>query len=92
MVLNLIAEDAEQFGRLLWRIRQSFARHTLCLTVPDHQNVIIMACKQKPALLTQPELLKKAKKISPAYGLDFSGIVRNLFATNPLENGRLILG
>lgn len=92
MVMNLITEDADQFRHILWEIRQRFERLTLCLTVPGHNNVIIIAFKQKPALLTQAALLKKAKKLSTDYGLDFSTIVGNLFVTNPLANDELILG
>lgn len=92
MILNLIAEDADQFRHILRGIRQTFARHTLCLSVPDHHNVIIAAFNQKPALLTQPELLAQATAISPGYGLNFSAIVDNLFTTNPVENNQLILG
>lgn len=92
MVLNLITEDADLFRNILWDIRQTFARHTLCLSVPDHNNVIIAAFKQKPALRTQAELLAQAQAISPSYDLNFSAIVDNLFATNPLEDNQLILG
>ncbi|MBI3771335.1 MAG: fused MFS/spermidine synthase [Gammaproteobacteria bacterium] len=92
MVMNLIAENADQFRHVLWEIRQCFERQTLCLTVAGHNNVIIIAFKQKPALLTQPALLKKARKLSTDYGLDFSAVVGNLFVTNPLANGELILG
>lgn len=92
MVMNLIAENADQFRHVLWEIRQCFERQTLCLTVPGHDNVIIIAFKQKPALLTQPALLKKAKKLSTDHGLDYSAIVGNLFVTNPLAEDELILG
>jgi spermidine synthase len=92
MVINLIAQNADQFRHVLWEIRQRFERNTLCLTVPDHNNVIIIAFKKKPTLLTQSTLLKKGNKLSADYGLDFSAVVGNLFVTNPLANDELILG
>lgn len=92
MVMNLITDDADQFRRILWDIRQAFEHLTLCLAVPEHKNVIIMAFKKKPGPLTQAELLKKARRLSTTYGQDFTAAVGNLFVTNPLEHDELILG
>lgn len=90
LILNLLTTDAETFKKLLWMIRQQFHRSTLCLTVPDHINVIVFAFKQRPTEHTLPTLLKKAELLNQRFELDFTGWARQLFSTNPVVDGELI--
>ena len=64
LALNLLTSDAETFKHILWLIRQRFDRSTLCLTIPDHVNIIVFAFKQRPAELTLPALSTAGHRIS----------------------------
>ncbi len=90
LILNMLISDAETFKQILWKIRQQFHRSTLCLTIPDHSNIIVFAFKQRPTELILPTLLKKAEHLNKSFELDFSGWAQQLFSTNPAVDGELI--
>lgn len=90
LVMNLITDDAETFKTILRRLRRQFDCATLCLTVPDHTNIIVFAFRQRPTRLTLPALSQQAVQLSKQFELDFTGWARQLFSTNPTEGGELI--
>ncbi len=47
---NLVAEQRDGFAAKLAAIRRAFGRRTLCLAVPDHDNVLVLAFRRRPDL------------------------------------------
>jgi len=91
MALNVITDDPEMFRDIVLKVRQSFNYLSLCLKVPGHKNIIIFGFNKKPKQKGRNSLYKKAKQLSHQYELDFDNFVEELFNTNPLENGELII-
>ena len=89
--LNLITEDPQLFRGIIHKVRETFGYLSLCLKVPGHKNVIIFAFNKKPARIDRAGLFDYALELSDRYELDFTTLVENLFATNPLEAGELVL-
>lgn len=87
--LNLLTNNAEEFKSILWKIRQCFNQQTLCLTAPVYNNIIILAFKKRQGHTEKASLDSKATSLSSQYGIDFSELVENIFATNPLVDGEL---
>ena len=90
-IINLITDDAEIFKDILWKIRRQFQQLTLCMTIPQHNNILIFAFKQKPTRINRDKLTDKAHTLSARYELDFESFVENIFSSNPLTKGELIL-
>ncbi len=84
LTLNWIADDAERFSRALSRIRQVFDRRTLCLPVPQHENVMILAFKEVPAL---QEMATRSHRAEQHWGLEFTTFLRRLQRSNPPGSG-----
>lgn len=89
LVFNFVANDSEQFKKILWLLRCQFQHNTLCLAVRQHLNILIFAFKQRPKELNKTRLLDKAQALTKDFELDFEGFVENLFTTNPLADGEL---
>jgi spermidine synthase len=61
MVMNLLVEDARSFVFAPTETRKVFQRQRLCLSVPDHKNIIVIAFKQRPIKATEAELEARIK-------------------------------
>lgn len=90
LALNLLTDDAGSFRDILQRLRARFDRNTLCLTVPGHLNVIVLAFKQRPTGLSKPALSARAMQLWQRFGLDFDAGITELFSTNPTVDGELL--
>ncbi|MFC1750408.1 methyltransferase domain-containing protein [Pseudomonadota bacterium] len=89
LAMNLLTNDEREFKSILWQIRRRFKQQTLCLTVPLYNNIVVLAFKKRPHELNQAALSNRATSISSEFGINFSRLVENLFATNPLNGGEL---
>ncbi len=90
LIVNLLTNDADTFRKILWLMRQQFARSTLCLTVPQHLNVIIFAFKQRPVQLSLGSLKENAEELGKRYELDLFEWTQLLFSSNPTVDGKLV--
>lgn len=90
LILNLLTNDADIFKHILWMLREQFDRSTLCLSVPQHRNIVVFAFKQRPTDLRLEKLQEKAEELSKRYELNFSEWTTQLFSTNPTVDGELI--
>lgn len=87
MVMNLLVDDARTFVESLTEIRHVFQRKTLCISVPDHKNIIIFAFNQLPPNATTAESEARIKKLTASWGLEFSVFMKQLKKDNPSDNG-----
>ncbi len=86
MVMNLLVTDARAFVVALTAIRKVFQRQTLCLSVPGHKNIIVMAFKKKPLKATEIELEARMNKLTACWGLEFSVFLKQMKKDNPGDN------
>jgi len=91
IAFNILTDDAEEFRKIVMKVRQHFNYLSLCLKVPDHKNIILFGFNNRPKQKDRSYLQKKAQQLSYQYELSFNDFVEELFNTNPLKNGELIL-
>lgn len=84
LTINWIADGAERFAGALFNIRRAFEQRTLCLPVPQHENVMILAFSQPPALAGMAARIKVAEQ---TWGLEFETFYRRLRRNNPAGSG-----
>jgi spermidine synthase len=89
LVMNFVSADADLFKLTLRTIRSQFDGATLCMTVPDYLNVIILAFKQHPTSRHREALTAKADPLTRQFELDFRDYIENVFTTNPTVDGEL---
>lgn len=86
LTLNLIGENTQSFAQSLWDIRQAFNKRTLCLTVPEHENIQVMAFKQPPEL---QQLDTRLAERGLRWGLAFETFWSQIKQDNPQHSGIL---
>jgi len=86
LTINLIGETTETFAESLMRIRRIFNRRTLCLSVPGHENIQVMAFKDNPDLA---ELEYRLPERSLRWGLGFEAFWKRIREENPSGSGVL---
>lgn len=84
LTLNLLARDRDEFTARLYRIRQAFDRHTLCLGVPEHDNVLVLAFSTPPDL---DDLDARLPERQRHWGLEFDRMLNRLRRQNPPGSG-----
>ncbi|NOZ51938.1 MAG: hypothetical protein GXP08_02160 [Gammaproteobacteria bacterium] len=91
LVANVVVDDEKAFTSILAKVRHQFQQRTLCVPVPDHKNIIILAFKQKPRHLNRVALDDIAVRLSPYFDLDLALIIDEIFKVNPKKDGVLIM-
>jgi spermidine synthase len=86
LVINLLVSNAQSLSQSLANIRKVFERKTLCLTVPDHKNIVVFAFKKHSDSCSDTELNLQAKVLSEVWGVNFSGICERLRSDNPASS------
>jgi spermidine synthase len=87
LVMNLLVADAQSMSNILMTMRQVFERRTLCLSVPDHKNIIAMAFKQPPYYGEINELQSRINELTEIWELDFKSLLQQLRRDNPQGSG-----
>ncbi len=81
-VINLLPTNVNEFTDLIRKVRKVFDGMIFCLSVPDHDNIILFAFK-RPLTTKNVGLLKtKAKLFSSRLDLPFDEYLNNILATN----------
>jgi len=91
LAANIVVDNAEAFTEILANIRAQFEQCTLCIPVPDHKNIIILAFKRKPGSLRLSWLYDKAEHLSRRFNLDFAAIIDEMSKVNPKRDDVLIM-
>jgi len=90
LAANVVVDSAEAFTKILATIRSQFQQNTLCVPVPDHKNIIILAFKRKPMDLSLSALYDRAASLSPRFNLDLATTVDEMAKVNP-KNGDVFI-
>ena len=83
LVMNLLVSDAQSFSQSLVNVRKIFEQQTLCLTVPDHKNIVVFAFNNPPDNCSDTEMNAQAKVLGEIWGVDFSALYEQLRSDNP---------
>jgi len=81
--INLIVKDESEAIELLKLIRLAFNQVTLCLSVGNHMNIVVLAFNQRPEAQTINQLNNRATELGYSTNMNFNALVENIFSTNP---------
>jgi len=83
LVINLLVSNAQSFSQSLASIRKIFELKTICLTVPNHKNIVVFAFNKYSYSYSDIELNSQAVALSEIWGVDFSVMCERLRSDNP---------
>ncbi|PHS71006.1 MAG: hypothetical protein COB23_01755 [Methylophaga sp.] len=84
--INLLAKDADEFLCYLSSIRNAFDGMTVCLSLPDHRNIVTMAYNHQP-LFSAEDMASRLPILDALWGLEFSDFYRQILKDNPEGSG-----
>lgn len=84
ITFNLVAEQQLDFAAKLLAIREAFDRRTLCLSIPEHDNVLVLAFRRRPRL---GDLTPRATRRAQCWGLELDQLLMRLRRENPTGSG-----
>ena len=91
LAINLVVRNENEALELLKLIRTAFNRKTLCLSVGQHMNLIVLAFKHDPQVISIAQLRTIATRLSPGLAIDFEALVDNIIVCNPNDGTHLPL-
>lgn len=86
LTLNLIPDGPNHYARSLGNVREVFDRRALCLPVPQHDNQLVLAFRQTPAL---DKLDTRIQRAARQWGLPLVRYWRQIQQNNPIGSGIL---
>ena len=86
LVMNLLVSDAQSFHQTLITIRKVFKRKTLCLTVPNHKNIVIFAFNNHTEIYSNATMKYQVVSLGEIWGVDFEVLFEQLKNDNPVGN------
>lgn len=86
--MNLIVDNDKAFKQIYTSVRNAFERRTVCLTDPDHRNIVILAFAHQPDHIERQALHERAELLKTCH-IDFSTCIDTLFEVNPHVEERL---
>lgn len=86
VVFNLLVDDANAFLHYLSAIRDIFDRRTVCLSLPNYRNTVIMAFNQSLSFSPE-EITTRLPDLEVLWGLDFTAFYQQMLKDNPRESG-----
>jgi spermidine synthase len=84
LTVNLLPRNPEEFAVQLSRIRRVFSQQTLCLSVPQHDNVLVLAFNTAPDLAGLEDRLPERQQ---RWGLEFESLLARMRRENPVGSG-----
>lgn len=84
MAINLIVENELGFMTQLAGIRQAFDRQTVCLSLPEHRNVIVLAFNQIKGM--DPSL-SSFDELEIQWQVEFGHFYQQMLKDNPVGSG-----
>lgn len=84
VTFNLVAEDRDGLLTKLAAIRTTFAGRTLALSIPEHDNVLLLAFRRRPVL---HHLAQRGPARAARWGLELQSLLARLRRENPPGSG-----
>jgi spermidine synthase len=86
ITFNLVAEQREGFVQKLATIQGVFGKRTLCLSIPQHDNVLVLAFRRRPDL---SRLAQRLPSRAARWALELPELVKRMRRENPPGSGIL---
>ena len=86
LVINLLVSDAQSFSQSLVNIRKIFERQTLCLTVPDHKNIVVFAFNKNSECCSEASFQLHMAALDEKWGVNFNMLLEQLRCDNPADS------
>ena len=83
--INLLPKDAADFMQQLAVIRQVFDGRTLCLSVPEHRNILVFAFAQPPEFSDITQLQRRMDELTQRWELPFSDFLERMIQEKVTE-------
>ncbi len=90
LVFNILAAKEQEFADFVALVRKKFDRQTLCLNVPEHNNILLFAFKGKVDFPAQEELALMAQQLQEQLQLPFEEYMRDIIYYN--KNNHIVKG
>jgi len=95
LVINMMPDNAGDFAQGLWNIRQIFDQRTVCLSVPEHNNILVFAFNGEPRYGDIHELQQHISTLDPPldqasdqhWRLEFDDFLTRMQQENPIGSG-----
>jgi len=87
LAINLLVNDAQSLSHHLVTIREIFECRTLCLSVPDHKNIVVFAFNRQPRYRSIDALNSRLSEVTKTWDLDFNNMLKQLQKDNPVGSG-----
>jgi spermidine synthase len=87
LAINLIPKNANSFTQALWNIRQIFNRRAVCLSVPDHRNIVVIAFHGMPEFHNTTALKQRIAELTQKWDLTFQEFLDRMIQENPEGSG-----
>lgn len=84
LTLNLVAETPLSLVATLSQVHRVFGQRTLCLSIPDHDNVLLLAFRRRPSL---HHLDERARRHGIHWSLELPALLARLRRENPVGSG-----
>ena len=86
---NLLVNDADDFLHALAAIRTVFDSQTVCLSLPEYRNIVILGFNQLPPYLLTDEIETRLPALDKAWELVVSEFYQQMLKDNPKCSGIL---
>ncbi len=88
LAINLIVDDDEDFLTCLKKIRRVFNRRTVCLTLPEHSNILVYAFNA-PVIYSHEQRIQRMPVLSGEWSVEFEQFYQQMIKDNPQGSGIL---
>lgn len=84
--VNLLVDNADQFLQALATIRTVFNQHTVCLSLPNHRNIVVLAFNNDPHLQVD-KIVQRLDDLVDLWGIEFAQFYEQMLSDNPKGSG-----
>lgn len=82
LAMNLVVEAENDFKQIFLAVRHAFDGRVLCLTDPNHRNIVVLAFAGLPTHLQRDALGERAELLKTCH-LDLHPCISTIFEVNP---------
>lgn len=88
IAFNLLVNDGSALMHFLSAIRAIFNGMTVCMSVPEHRNIVVFAYNSEPSF-DKFTITEKLQDIEQNWGLEFNNFYQQMLKDNPTGSGVL---
>ncbi len=88
IAVNVLVNDGSALMHFLSAIRAVFNGMTVCMSVPEHRNIVVFAYNSEPEF-DKFAITEKLQDLEQNWGLEFNDFYQQMLKDNPKESGVL---